>query len=204
MPLIHPGLLAKFNGLAHEYVEEAIRERRFCGLFVPDGSFQGDGPITLWEDLGSWRSALRKKAHVYVGQRYHWDPENHHEENVNIGKGLLERGQFLKNRVDDEGHTNNLAHPALSGLIIDFFYTTSLSVGKLFPEVFWEEVPRIKVVLDEMVAGQNEIAEGEVGYIQSVMSNCLRSNDVSSLTDRNGAMDPEVILTTAGFDVNLD
>jgi hypothetical protein len=36
---------------------------------------------------------------------------------------------------------NNLAHLALSDLIIDFFYTTSLSMGKLFPEIFGEKVP---------------------------------------------------------------
>lgn len=42
---------------------------------------------------------------------------------------------------------NNLAHPALSGLIIDFFYTGQASVGKLFPEVFAQEVPRVTVAL---------------------------------------------------------
>ncbi|KAF8836312.1 hypothetical protein BDN67DRAFT_1014799 [Paxillus ammoniavirescens] len=84
-----------------------------------------------------------------------------------MGKGFLECGRFLQNGVDNEGHTNNLAHPALSGIIINFFYTTSSSVGKLFPEVCGEEVQRvtivlaattIKVVLDKMVAGQSEVS----------------------------------------------
>ena len=44
-----------------------------------------------------------------------------------------------------QGHANNLAHPALSGLVIDFFYTGPASVGKLFPEVFAGEVPRVAV-----------------------------------------------------------
>lgn len=45
------------------------------------------------------------------------------------------------------GRTNNLAHPALSGLIIDFFYTGSSSVGQPFPEVFGEEVLRVTVAI---------------------------------------------------------
>ena len=46
-----------------------------------------------------------------------------------------------------QGHTNNLAHPALSGLIIDFFYTGATSVGQLFPKVFKAEVPRVTVAI---------------------------------------------------------
>ena len=46
-----------------------------------------------------------------------------------------------------QGHTNNLAHPALSGLIIDFFYSSDSSVGQLFPKVFTAEVPRIVVAI---------------------------------------------------------
>ena len=40
---------------------------------------------------------------------------------------------------------NNLAHPTLSGLIVDFFYTSPVLVGKLFPEVFSREVLRVIV-----------------------------------------------------------
>ena len=42
---------------------------------------------------------------------------------------------------------NNLAHPALSGLIIDFFYTGSNAMGSVFPEVFDKEVPCPAVAL---------------------------------------------------------
>lgn len=38
-------------------------------------------------------------------------------------------------------------HPALSGLIIDFFYSGSNAMGSLFPEVFATKVPRATVVL---------------------------------------------------------
>ncbi|KAI5997056.1 hypothetical protein EDD15DRAFT_2194735 [Pisolithus albus] len=142
--------------------------------------------IFLWESLGNWCSALRKKARIYVTQRYKWDPENHREVNSSIAKDLLgDRGVFLRDGIDENGYTNNLAHPALAGLIIDFFYTSSSSsLGKLFPEVFSAEVPRVavaiaatavtlpwiststtarllfsklKVILDEMVSSQSEV-----------------------------------------------
>ena len=36
---------------------------------------------------------------------------------------------------------NNLVHPALFGLIIDFFYTGTNAMENIFPEVFENEVP---------------------------------------------------------------
>ncbi|KAF8547615.1 hypothetical protein OG21DRAFT_1527035 [Imleria badia] len=123
--------------------------------------------ILLNEDLGNWRSALRKKARMWVAQCYQWDPENHRELNIEIAKGLLgSGGLFLRDSTDEEGHVNNLTHPALSGLIINFFYRGSTLVGKLFPEVFHKVVPRmtvvlaataLKVVLDEMISAPTEV-----------------------------------------------
>lgn len=49
--------------------------------------------------------------------------------------------------MSSQGRTNNLAHPALSAIVIDFFYTGSNSVGILFPEVFEDEAPRAAVAL---------------------------------------------------------
>ncbi|KAI6161677.1 hypothetical protein EDD17DRAFT_1508795 [Pisolithus thermaeus] len=121
----------------------------------------------LWEDLGNWCSGLRKKARSFVAQCYQWDPENHCEQNIEIARHLLGNGSlFLKNGVDDEGHANNLAHLALAGLIVDFFYSGSTLVGQLFPEVFSLEVPRVavaiaatalKVILDKIVSGVGEV-----------------------------------------------
>ncbi|KAN0101331.1 hypothetical protein V8E55_001315, partial [Tylopilus felleus] len=103
----------------------------------------------------------------FVTQRYQWDPKNHRERNVEIVKNLVGNGGlFLRDGSDAEGHINNLAHPALSGLIIDFFYSAPASLSKSFPEVFMGEVPRImvaiaatalKVVLDEDASGEGEV-----------------------------------------------
>ncbi|KAF8546061.1 hypothetical protein OG21DRAFT_1491614 [Imleria badia] len=78
--------------------------------------------------------------------RYKWDPKNCHEHNSEIAKTLLGNGgQFLRDGTDEEGHVNNLAHLALSGLIVDFFYTWPTSIGTLFSEVFVGEVLRVTV-----------------------------------------------------------
>ncbi|KAI6111918.1 hypothetical protein EDD16DRAFT_1516020 [Pisolithus croceorrhizus] len=58
--------------------------------------------IFLWESLGNWHLALRKKAHIYVTQHYKWDPENHREVNSSIMKDLLgDCGVFLRDGIDE-------------------------------------------------------------------------------------------------------
>ncbi|KIK19391.1 hypothetical protein PISMIDRAFT_47283, partial [Pisolithus microcarpus 441] len=59
----------------------------------------------------------------------------------------LECGDFLKDGMDEEGHTNNLAHPVLSALIIKFFYTGTNAMVNVFLEVFQNEVPCPAVAL---------------------------------------------------------
>ena len=59
--------------------------------------------IQLWEDLGNWRSSLRKKARTYVTQCYKWDPNNRREVNIAIAKDLLgDCGAFLRDGVDEQ------------------------------------------------------------------------------------------------------
>ena len=58
--------------------------------------------VQLWEDIGNWRSALKKKACTYVRERYTWDVENRRQVNADIARGLLERGNFLKHGMDEE------------------------------------------------------------------------------------------------------
>ncbi|KAI6000636.1 hypothetical protein EDD15DRAFT_2362122 [Pisolithus albus] len=231
-------LRAHFNIKAIEYVEEAISERRSQGLPVTDGWWPhhaNDICKLLWESLGNWRSALRKKARIYVTQRYKWDPENRREVNSSIAKDLLgDRGVFLRDGIDEntncQGYTNNLAHPALAGLIIDFFYTSSSSsLGKLFPEVFSAEVPRVavaiaatalKVILDEMVSSQSEVNFRVSTYtpvyleILGLMKKCdtsvihaekTKSLRINWATLGSCAVEREpVTMAATGFDVDLD
>ncbi|KAI6008523.1 hypothetical protein EDC04DRAFT_2610924 [Pisolithus marmoratus] len=147
-------LHADFNHKAPEYMNEAIAEHCSQDLAIPD------------TDHGNWHSALKKTAHVFVCDHYEWDLQNHFPISVELAKSLLEHGNFLRHRVDIEGHMNNFAHPALSGLIINFFYMGSNAITSIFPEVFEKEVPciavvlaatTIKVALDEMVVEGKEV-----------------------------------------------
>ncbi|KAL4063632.1 hypothetical protein V8B97DRAFT_2026304 [Scleroderma yunnanense] len=161
----------------------------------------------LWKDLGNWHSALRKKACVFVSQHYH------------IAKGLLgDHGVFLRHGIDEEEHTNNLAHPVLSSLIINFFYTGSLSVGQLFPEVFGEEVLRVAIAIAATVlkVGLDKMASSQV-YLEmlGLMNKCdtsvIHAKKMKSLqceweiVGSNGTKDNDIaMVVTASFDVDLD
>ncbi|KAF8124295.1 hypothetical protein EV363DRAFT_1454613 [Boletus edulis] len=200
----------EFNSKATEYIKEAIAEYQSRGLIISD--------------------ALRKKAHIFVTQWYQWDPQNRREQNIEIAKRLIGNGGlFLRDGSDAEGHANNLAHPALSGLIIEFFYTGPAAVGKLFSEVFVKEVPRVtvalamtalKVVLDELASGQGEVNFRVPTYmpvyteILGLMSKCDTSDIHCAKTKAlwtqwaqigsNGIASQESGVTHCGFDVDLD
>ena len=56
----------------------------------------------LWEDLGNWCSALKKKARTLVREHYKWDAQNCHQVNADLARDLLECGNFLKSGADEE------------------------------------------------------------------------------------------------------
>ncbi|KAF8546166.1 hypothetical protein OG21DRAFT_1491518 [Imleria badia] len=129
------------------------------------------------------------------------------------------------NGITKLGHTNNLAHPALSGLVVELFYTGSNAVGNLFPEVFANEVPRaavaltatvIKLALDEVATEGKEVTFKRDVYadvyvdIMGLMVKCDTSPVHCAKTKalrvhwakigRNGGD----VSTMTGFDVDLD
>ncbi|KIJ07459.1 hypothetical protein PAXINDRAFT_19355 [Paxillus involutus ATCC 200175] len=69
------------------------------------------------------------------------------EENLANAQQLICGAVYLRDGIDEDGSTRNMASPALAGLIIEFFYTGSSAVGVLFPEVFGREVPKATVAL---------------------------------------------------------
>ncbi|KAH7917601.1 hypothetical protein BV22DRAFT_1135273 [Leucogyrophana mollusca] len=133
---------------AREYVLEAIAKREAKGVVLPDGIWPKYEAEILWESLGNWQSSMKKRARVFAVERYEWDPNGDPAANKAIALKLLANGgDFLKDSIDEDGRTNNLASPALAGLIVDYFYTGPNSVGMLFPEVFNKETPRPAVAL---------------------------------------------------------
>ncbi|KAN0088661.1 hypothetical protein V8E55_005718 [Tylopilus felleus] len=208
-----------FNNQAVEYINKAIAEHHSRGLPISDGWWPQHilgimKLIGLWEDIGNLQSSLKKKPHSHICERYEWDRENRCAVNADIVRKLLDRGCFLKHGVDEEGHTNNLTHPTLSGLIIEFFYTGPNSMGNLFSEVFENKVPCItialattaehffvKLALDEMAAEGKDVTFKQDVYFMLVhraKTKVLRVQWVK--IGRDGTSSG----TTTGVDVDLD
>ncbi|KAL4069014.1 hypothetical protein J3A83DRAFT_4534888 [Scleroderma citrinum] len=181
--------------------------------------------LLLLEDLGNWQSVLKKKAHTFICEHYEWDPQNHCPANTKIARKLLDHGNFLKHGVDVEGHTNNPAHPTLSGLIIDFFYTGTNAIASIFPEVFKNKVPHaavvftattIKVALDEMVVEGKEVMFKHDIYVDvyvDVLSLMVKCDTAPIHCAKTKALHVQWVKigrndgttgTTTGFDVDLD
>ncbi|KIK79057.1 hypothetical protein PAXRUDRAFT_36519 [Paxillus rubicundulus Ve08.2h10] len=78
----------------------------------------------------TWHLTLKRKA-----------PENQAEAEI-----LIKGAVFLRDGIDNEGSTNNMAHPDLATLAMEFFYGPA-SLSTVFPEVFSCKVPRVAVCL---------------------------------------------------------
>ncbi|KIM57139.1 hypothetical protein SCLCIDRAFT_29085 [Scleroderma citrinum Foug A] len=89
-----------FNHKATEYMNKVIAECRSRGLLIPKGwwpKYTSGITKLLWEDLGNWRSALKKKARTYVHEHYKWDAQNHCHVNTNTTRKLLECANAMAN-----------------------------------------------------------------------------------------------------------
>ncbi|KIM55800.1 hypothetical protein SCLCIDRAFT_133853, partial [Scleroderma citrinum Foug A] len=69
------------------------------------------------------------------------------EENLANVQELIRGAKFLRDGVEPDGTTKNMASQALAGLILEFFYTGTSALASLFPEVFAQEVPKSVVCL---------------------------------------------------------
>ncbi|KIM57866.1 hypothetical protein SCLCIDRAFT_129475, partial [Scleroderma citrinum Foug A] len=69
------------------------------------------------------------------------------EENLSNAQALIHGAMFVRDGVDEDGTTQNMASPALTGLVVDFFNTGPSALCSLFPEVFMQEVPKPTVCL---------------------------------------------------------
>ncbi|KAF9230678.1 hypothetical protein BU15DRAFT_83326 [Melanogaster broomeanus] len=128
-----------------EIINEALLE---CEN-VPPGywpNYRKELGVLLWESLMMWHSTLKGKAHEVVTQLYNIGKHHTAAENQAEAETLIKGAVFLRDGVDDEGSTNNMAHPALATLVMEFFYGPA-SLGTVFPEVFSCEVPRVAVCL---------------------------------------------------------
>ncbi|KIM70942.1 hypothetical protein SCLCIDRAFT_100670 [Scleroderma citrinum Foug A] len=69
------------------------------------------------------------------------------EENLVNTQELIHGAMFVRDGVELDGTTRNMASPALAGLILEFFHTGNSALTSIFPEVFTQEVPKSVVCL---------------------------------------------------------
>ncbi|KIK13949.1 hypothetical protein PISMIDRAFT_117901 [Pisolithus microcarpus 441] len=93
-----------------------------------------------------WHSIIQGKAHEILTWFHNIGKHRSDAENQSEAQMLIRGAVFLRDGVDAEGSTNNMAHPALVALITDFFYALS-SLSIAFPEVFSCEVPKVAMCL---------------------------------------------------------
>ncbi|KAI6039395.1 hypothetical protein EDC04DRAFT_3090249 [Pisolithus marmoratus] len=141
------------------YITKAMAEHEQTSMLIPCGywpDYHKDLGILLWEALMMWQSTLKAKAHEYVVQHYPLGGNQLAEENLANAQELIWGVQFMRDGIEEDvcyyilGTTCNMASPALTGLIIDFFYATPSALSNLFPEVFAQEAPKPVVCLAVM------------------------------------------------------
>ncbi|KIK15431.1 hypothetical protein PISMIDRAFT_115186 [Pisolithus microcarpus 441] len=94
----------------------------------------------------TWQSTIKAKAHEILPWFYDIGTHFSEVENQSQSLELIKGAAFLRDGIDNKGLMNNMAHPALVALVMDFFYAPS-SIGSAFPEVFSHEVPQVTVCL---------------------------------------------------------
>ncbi|KAF9233084.1 hypothetical protein BU15DRAFT_66891 [Melanogaster broomeanus] len=124
-----------------EIINEALLE---CEN-VPPGywpNYRKELGVLLWESLMMWHSTLKGKAHEVVTRLYNIGKHHTVAENQAEAETLIKGAVFLRDGIDDKGSTNNMAHPALATLIMEFFYGPA-SLGTVFP--------KLRTALDEYI-----------------------------------------------------
>ncbi|KAF8970288.1 hypothetical protein BDZ97DRAFT_1753911 [Flammula alnicola] len=122
--------------------------------------------FSVFAEHSTWRGELKTVAVPIVAAKYaeHLDvPDDFsggqmeaHEIIMRNVKTLLKDSSFHIYGRDDQGHTNNIAHPAIQKIVIDFFYSGEKCLAALFPEHFSHRVP-----------------ENAIGLVLTVIQNCL-------------------------------
>ncbi|KIM63483.1 hypothetical protein SCLCIDRAFT_117031 [Scleroderma citrinum Foug A] len=114
----------------------------------------------------TWRSTIKAKAHEYIVRHYPLGSTKSCEENLANAQELICGAKFLRDGVEPDGTTKNMASPALAGLILEFFYTGTSALASLFPEVFTQEVPKSVVCLAATAVSTTAIDEYMITGVQ--------------------------------------
>ncbi|KZP07295.1 hypothetical protein FIBSPDRAFT_939595 [Athelia psychrophila] len=113
----------------------------------------------------------------------------------NIGE-LLRDGNFMHNGKDSNGQTNNLTHPAVAQLCINFYYGASSRIGHEYETIFGTEVPPlavalrivvIKCCLDEYTQGKKKNVPFQADTYRTQYEGLVKSVDTVLASAVHGA-----------------
>ncbi|KAG2095261.1 uncharacterized protein F5147DRAFT_778704 [Suillus discolor] len=103
--------------------------------------------LLLYDDLSTWRSDLKKTAISTVPVSYSLVPplsvpvQECAAWIKHAAAELIKGSFFLRFGVDEQGRTQNFAHPARCETVISFFYTGPYRIARRMPEIFRTELP---------------------------------------------------------------
>ncbi|KAF8440990.1 hypothetical protein L210DRAFT_873264 [Boletus edulis BED1] len=109
--------------------------------------------LQLLGDMSTWHSELKTVAFAVCPVAYNLIPPQEilPREKVqwvqNSAAQLLADSFFLQGGFDQQGKTNNFAHPALMEVAIRFFYTGSYRIADKCPDQFRKAIPLACIVL---------------------------------------------------------
>ncbi|KAJ3833230.1 hypothetical protein F5878DRAFT_646119 [Lentinula raphanica] len=129
----------------------------------------------LYKDTSFYRSAIKRKIRPIVVAAYKLplvEADLPRSGNCNSADevrivqekvaGLLLNHDFLKYGVDEQGKTNNVAHPCLRDSCVQAYYNESTAIAQKFPDQFSTSVPIIALAF-VMTVVRNCIEEYEDG-----------------------------------------
>ncbi|KAG1733959.1 hypothetical protein EDB19DRAFT_1911300 [Suillus lakei] len=103
--------------------------------------------ISLYEDLSTWRSELKKNVVLIASTMPGLVPPptippQECPSWVERAAAELKVGsKFLRDGVDEQGKTRNFANPALRDIIIMFVYTGPYRIARRHPDIFSKQLP---------------------------------------------------------------
>ncbi|KAH7920594.1 hypothetical protein BV22DRAFT_1050243, partial [Leucogyrophana mollusca] len=173
------------KGPAIEYLTEAVSEVEGEGT-VLDGYFweehKASMAILLYEDIGTFRSEIKKVARATVKAKCRLFPAGVTDREAcatgvrEAVQDLLDEGSYLHGGVDEQGRSDNFASDILREVTINAFYEGKSALAMLFPKMFRKEAPRGAVALSGTIL-KNAIDEYEDGaYSEKKLSKDVYSN----------------------------
>ncbi|KAG6904058.1 hypothetical protein DXG01_012864 [Tephrocybe rancida] len=129
--------------------------------------------IVVFQEGSTFRGKLKTLSKAIVVEEYknHFDVPafnvgNQEEFHYLVAcqvKAVLKDGVFLCHGIDDQGRCNNIAHPAIGRIIIEFYYISDTGLARKFPAEFKKTIP-LKALALVLTCIHNCLEEYEEGY----------------------------------------